>query len=219
MAPSYRAQPVWLRAVRTKLFNKKVDLDNPDVLYTLSSLAVQTQLVHLFVEKFKDFTFKEQEVKKVGTIRVSEMKPFVWAKLVYPAEKCILNYVPCDNNLELDFSKWLDDAQDVRAFTKVVPRLGFFLEYKSEENILRSYYPDFILEGGGIHYLVETKGLKGTEVDYKDKRAVQWCKDATKLTGEKWIFVRIKQDQFYELSPKTNSFKELIFAIGINTKN
>jgi len=115
------------------------------VLYTLSSLVVQTQLVNLFVEKFKDITFKEQEVRNIGIIRVSEMKPFVWAKLVYPAKKCILNYVPCDNNLELDFSKWLNDTQDVRAFTKVVPRLGFFLEYKSEENILRSYYPDFIL--------------------------------------------------------------------------
>jgi len=80
--------------VRTKLFNKKVDLDNPDVLYTLSSLAVQTQLVNLFVEKFKGLTFKEQEVKKAGIIRVLEMKLFVWAKLVYPAEKYILNYVP-----------------------------------------------------------------------------------------------------------------------------
>lgn len=205
--------PLVKEYVGTKLFDKKVNLDNPDVLYSLSSLTVQTQLVNLFVEKFKDLTFKEQEVKKVGIIRVSEMKPFVWAKLVYPAEKCILNYVPCDNNLELDFSKWLDDTQDVRAFTKVVPRLGFFLEYKSEENILRSYYPDFILETGSVHYLVETKGLKGTEVDYKDKRAVQWCKDATKLTGKKWIFIRINQDQFYELSPKTNSFKEFVSAI------
>ena len=205
--------PLVKEYVRTKLFNKKVDLDNPDVLYTLSSLAVQTQLVNLFVEKFKDLTFKEQEVKNIGTIRVSEMKPFVWAKLVYPAKKCILNYVPCDNNLELDFSKWLNNTQDVRAFTKVVPRLGFFLEYKSEENILRSYYPDFILEAGGIYYLVETKGLKGAEVDYKDKRAVQWCKDATKLTGKKWIFVRINQDQFYELSSKANSFKEFVSAI------
>lgn len=117
------------------------------------------------------------------------------------------------NNLEIDFSKWLDDARDVRAFIKVVPRLGFFLEYKSEENILRSYYPDFILKTGNVHYLVETKGLKGTEVEYKDKRAIQWCKDATKLTGKKWVFIRINQDQFYNLSPKTNSFKEFVYAI------
>jgi len=205
--------PLIKEYVRTKLFDKKVDLDNPDVLYTLSSLQVQTQLVNLFVDKFKDLTFKEQEVKRMGAMRVSDMKPFVWAKLVYPADKCILNYVPCDNNLEIDFSKWLDDVQDVKSFTKIVPRLGFFLEYKSEDNLLRSYYPDFILKTGDGHYLIETKGLKGMEVEYKDKRAVQWCKDATKLTGKKWIFIRINQDQFYNLSPKTNSFKEFVSAI------
>jgi len=54
-----------------------------------------------------------------------------------------------------------------------VPRLGFFLEYKSEENILRSYYLDFILKTAKDCYLVETKGLKGIEVEYKDKRAIQ----------------------------------------------
>jgi len=205
--------PLVKEYVRTKLFNKKVDLDSPDVLYTLSSLSIQAQLVKLFVDKFKDLTFKEQEVKRMGAMRVSDMKPFVWAKLVYPADKCILNYVPCDNNLEIDFSKWLDDAQDVKSFTKIVPRLGFFLEYKSEDNLLRSYYPDFILKTGDGHYLVETKGLKGTEVEYKDKRAVQWCKDATKLTGKKWVFVRINQDQFQNLSSKTNSFKEFVSAI------
>lgn len=205
--------PLVKEYVRTKLFDKKVDLDNPDVLYTLSSLQVQTQLVNLFVDKFKDLTFKEQEVKRMGVMRVSDMKPFVWAKLVYPADKCILNYVPCDNNLEIDFSKWLDDAQDVKSFTKIVPRLGFFLEYKSEDNLLRSYYPDFILKTGDGHYLIETKGLKGMEVEYKDKRAVQWCKDATKLTGKKWVFIRINQDQFYNLSPKTNSFKEFASVI------
>ena len=205
--------PLVKEYVRTKLFNKKVDLDNPDVLYTLSSLQVQTQLVNLFVEKFKDLTFKKQEVKRMGIKRVSDMKPFVWAKLVYPADKCILNYVPCDNNLEVDFSKWLDKLDDVDAFTKIVPRLGFSLEYKSEENLLRSYYPDFILKTKGGYYLIETKGLKGSEVDYKDKRAVQWCKDATKLSGNKWTFIRINQDQFYDLSPKTNSFKEFVAVI------
>lgn len=140
------------------------------------------------------------------------MSPFVWAKLIYPADKCILNYVPCDSNLEVDFSKWLDKLDDVDAFTKIVPPLDFFLEYKSEENLLRSYYPDFVLKTKDGYYLIETKGLKGSEVEYKDKRAVQWCKDATKYSGKKWIFIRINQDQFYDLSPKTNSFKEFASA-------
>ncbi len=205
--------PLVREYVRTKLFKKKVDLTNSDVLYTLSSLAVQTQLVNLFVEKFKDLTFKKQEVKRMGVKRVSKIKPFVWPKLIYPAKRCILNYVPCDNNLEVDFSKWLDNTRDIKAFIKVVPRLGFSLEYKSEENLLRTYYPDFILKTKDGHFLIETKGIKGVEVEYKDKRTVQWSKDASKLTGQKWKFIRINQDQFYDLSPKTNSFKEFSSAI------
>lgn len=205
--------PLVKEYVTNKLFNKKVRLNNPNVLYTLSSLSVQTQLVNLFVEKFKDLTFKEQEVRRRGFKTISDMKPFVWGKLIFPADKCILNYVPCDNNLEIDFSKWVDSVPDVRIFIKVVPQLGFFLEYKSEENILRSYYPDFILKTEDGYYLTETKGLKGIEVEHKDKRARQWCKDATKLTGQKWVFIRIDQGPFYDLSPKTNSFQELVSVI------
>jgi len=205
--------PLIKEYVINKLFNRKIDLDNPDVLYTLSSLEIQTKLVSLFVDKFKDLTFKEQRVKKIETKRVSEMKPFVWPKLVYPAKKCILNYVPCDNNLELDFSKWLDNLYDVGAFIKIVPRLGFFLEYKSEENLLRNYYPDFILKTKAGYYLIETKGLKGSEVEYKDKRAIQWCKDASELTGKKWKFIRINQDQFYNLFSRTNSFSEFVSVV------
>ena len=87
------------------------------------------------------------------------------------------------------------------------------MEYRSEENLLRNYYPDFLLKTKRGYDLIETKGLKGSEVEYKDKRAVQWCKDATKLAGKKWAFVRINQDQFYDLSPKTNSFKEFASVI------
>jgi len=205
--------PLVKEYIKTKLFNQEIDLDNPDVLYTLSSLTVQTKLINLFVETFKDLTFTEQEVKKIGIIKVSEMKPFVWTKLIYPAEKCILNYTPCDSNLEVDFAKWLDQADDVEAFIKIVPRLGFFLEYKSEDNLLRNYYPDFILKTKNGYFLIETKGLKGTEVEYKDKRALQWCQDITKLTGQKWQFIRINQDEFSYLSSKISSFKEFISAL------
>jgi wobble nucleotide-excising tRNase len=43
-------------------------------------------------------------------------------------------------------------------------------------DIFRSFNtrnPDFILKAKDGHYLIETKGIKGVEVEYKDKRAVQ----------------------------------------------
>lgn len=41
----------------------------------------------------------------------------------------------------------------------------------------------------------------------KDKRATQWCKDTTSLTGENWTYMRVNQEDFERYRFK--SFKEL----------
>ncbi|GAI06751.1 unnamed protein product [marine sediment metagenome] len=83
--------------------------------------------------------------EKKDTIKLSNTRPFIWSKLVYPANRCIFNYVPCDNDFELDFAKFLDRAEDVEAFSKIVPKVGFFVEYRDSNGNLRLYYPDFVL--------------------------------------------------------------------------
>jgi hypothetical protein len=37
--------------------------------------------------------------------------------------------VPCDNEFELAFSKFLDDAEDVQAFSKLPQPFGFSIDY------------------------------------------------------------------------------------------
>ena len=74
----------------------------------------------MFVNTFRDRTFSEREPQKVDTTKLSNIKPFVWSKLVYPADRSIFNYVPCDGNFGVDFAKFLDSAEDVEAFTKIV---------------------------------------------------------------------------------------------------
>ena len=150
--------------------------------------------------------------KIVDTTKLSNIKPFVWSKLVYPADKSIFNYVPCDSNFEVDFAKFLDSAEDVEAFTKIVVKIGFFIEYISEENLRRYYYPDFLVKlTNGEYWLIETKGLIDLEVAHKDKRAKQWCKDAASLTGNKWTFMRVDQEDFEKYRFK--SVKEIISAL------
>lgn len=189
--------PLVKKYVIEKLFTEKVDLEDPRVLYKLSSPEVQEQLINLFVNAFKDMTFAEREPEEKDVVKLSDTKPFVWSKLVYPANKCIFNYVPCDSNFEVDFAKFLDQAEDVNAFTKVVVKNGFHMEYISEENILRFYYPDFLVKVmNGDYWLIETKGLVDLEVSHKDKRAIKWCEDATRLTGYKWSYKRINQNDF-----------------------
>jgi type III restriction enzyme len=206
--------PMVKKYVVEKLFNKEVDLEDPKVLYNLSSIDVQEKLINLFVNEFRDKTFKEIEPVKRFNVKLSDTKPFVWSKLVYPANKCIFNYVPCDSNFEVDFAKFLDWAEDVETFTKVVVKLGFYIEYISDENLLRFYYPDFLVKiTNGEYWLIETKGLVDLDVPHKDKRAIKWCEDATILTGKKWSFIRINQEDFYKYRFK--NLKELISTLNL----
>ena len=205
--------PMIKKYVSEKLFVKKVDLEDPRVLYKLSSPDVQERLIKLFTDTFKDMTFIEREPEREDTINLSDTRPFVWSKLVYPANKSIFNYVPCDNNLEVDFAKFLDSVEDVESFAKIVVKIGFFIEYISEENLKRYYYPDFLVKlTNGEYWLIETKGLIDLEVVHKDKRARQWCEDATSLTGNKWAFIRVNQEDFEKY--RFTSIEELITTIG-----
>jgi len=204
--------PVIKKYVLEKLFTEKVDLEDPRVLYKLSSTEVQAQLINLFVNAFRNMTFAEREPEKRDTIKLSDTRPFVWSRLVYPANRCIFNYVPCDNDFEVEFVKFLDRAEDVEAFSKIVPKIGFFVEYKDSKDNLRLYYPDFVVAIDERERLaIETKGREDVDVEHKDKRIIKWCKDATGLSGSKWSFIRADQGEFEKYRFK--SVKELISAL------
>jgi len=189
--------PLVKKYVVEKLFTEKVKLDDPRVLYKLSSPDVEKRIIEIFIDFFRKKTFGEKEPEKLDTIKLSEIKPFVWSKLVYPSDKCIFNYVPCDNNFEVDFCKFLDRDDDVICFTKIVPKIGFFIEYKDSSGNIRLYYPDFlILTKKNERIIIETKGREDVDVAYKDKRTILWCRDVSNLTEEKWLYKRINQDDF-----------------------
>jgi len=204
--------PLVKKYVIEKLFAEKVDLDDPRVLYKLSSPEVQEQLIKLFVETFKGMTFIEREPEKGDFIKLSDTRPFVWSKMVYPANKCLFNYVPCDNDFEVDFAKFLERSNDVIAFSKIVPKIGFFVEYRDSDGNLRLYYPDFVILTDKNEYLiVETKGREDVDVEHKDKRIELWCEDATNLVKSKWAFKRIDQEDFEKY--RFTSIKELISTL------
>ena len=166
--------PLVKKYVEEKLFAQKIDLNNPKdsyrALYQLSSPEVQQKLISLFVDAFRDMAFTEREPQKEDTIKLSDTGPFVWPKLVYPANKTIFNYVSCDNDYEIAFAKFLDRATDVKAFSKIVYKMKFYMEYKDTKDNLRLYYPDFlVLTNDGEHIIVESKGRVDTDVEHKDR--------------------------------------------------
>ncbi len=204
--------PLVKKYVIEKLFSEEVDLDDRRVLYKLSSPEVQERLIKLFVEAFKGMTFVEREPEKGDFIKLSDTRPFVWSKMVYPANRSIFNYVPCDNDFEVNFAKFLDRAEDVAAFSKLAQKIKFYMEYRDEKDNLRLYYPDFlILTVDGEYIIAETKGRVDVDVEHKDNRAKHWCEDATKLTKDKWSYIRVDQEDFEKYRFK--SVKELISTL------
>jgi len=198
--------------VEHRLFTEEVSLDDPRVLYAISEPQTEELILHSFTESFRQLTFKEEKPKQEAALRLKDIKPFVWTRPVCTADKCILNYMPCSNDLEVDFAKFLDRAEDVEAFTKN-EKLGFVLEYVSEEGGLKNYKPDFIVKATkGRFYLLETKGEVDINVPRKDDRARIWCDDASKITGQDWHYQRIDQKLFE--AHYYNTLRELL-----DTKN
>jgi type III restriction enzyme len=53
----------------------------------------------------------------------------------------------------------------------------------------------------GTHHLVETKGREDVDVANKDRSAILWCENATRLTGIDWQYVKVPQKEYEKLHP------------------
>ena len=141
--------------------------------------------------------------------RLSETPPFPWSRSTLVAQKCVFNLVPCDNELERDFAKFLQNAKDVERFAKLPPQFGFAIEYMDNMSNLRYYEPDFVaVTADAVHYIVETKGLEDVNVINKDRAAQLWCENASNLTGKPWAYLKVRQKEFTSLQP--SSFTDLL---------
>ncbi|MGB9760257.1 DEAD/DEAH box helicase family protein [Caldisericum sp.] len=200
--------PIVEEYIGKKLFDHEVNLEDPRVLFQISEPELQDKLIKTFVDSLKDLAFTDREATIFDRIRLSDTQPFVWTKKVYQANKCIFNYVPCDNDLEVNFARFLDSVNDVKAFSKLVQKIGLFIEYRDSDGNLRYYYPDFIIRMEDKYVIAETKGEEDIDVKYKDKRAKLWCEDAKRLTGDNWIYVRVNEAEFYKYH--FDSFEKMI---------
>jgi type III restriction enzyme len=110
--------------------------------------------------------------------------------------------VPCDNDFEREFAKFLDNASDVRAFAKLPRAFGFSIEYTDAAMNLKHYEPDFVaVDITGVHWLLETKGQETVDVLRKDVAAIRWSENATALTGQQWGYVKVPQRDYEALRP------------------
>jgi hypothetical protein len=104
--------------------------------------------------------------------------------------------------LEKEFARFLEAADDVERFAKLPERFGFVIEYLDPSGNLRFYEPDFVVVTmDGASYLVETKGMEDVNVASKDRAAQLWCENATLLTGKPWGYLKVQEKEYKQLQP------------------
>lgn len=188
---------------RYKAFGRETDLMDKSAIRAISSKIAQYVTIKVFTKVLRNMVIEEKEpVLCADKLCLSTTKPFPTSKLLFEGKKSVYNYVVCDNEYERDFARFLDKAEDVKAFAKLTEQFGFCIPYTDTLANLRNYYPDFVAIGtDGTHYLIETKGRDDLDVLQKDKYAVLWCEKASELSDKKWTYIKVMQKDFEELRP------------------
>ena len=186
-----------------KAFGHPANLADPTIVKAMSTNAAQYVCIDVFKKALLALTIAEQEPQLLEPARMlSSCQPFPWSRPVWEGVKTVFNLVPCDNDFEREFAKFLDGCPDVRAFAKLPQIFGFSIEYTDNAMNLKSYYPDFVaVDDEGTHWLLEAKGQETVEVVRKDSAALLWCENASKLAGTAWRYMKVPQKDYEALRP------------------
>jgi type III restriction enzyme len=134
---------------------------------------------------------------------------FPCSRPTFEASNTVFDLVARANKSEKAFARFLEDALDVSAFAKLPEQFGFAIEYADSRNNLRYYEPDFVAVTADWNgYLLETKGREDVDVACKDRAAVLWCQNATRLTGQCWNYIKVPEKECKDLPPET--FRDLL---------
>ncbi len=200
--------------LETKAFGGPVNLDTKEMVKAIGSNVAQYVTVRTFVQALRDVLVEELEPQLLNAgRRLSETTPFPWSRATHNARKCVFNLVPCDNQFEKEFARFLETADDVERFAKLPERFGFVIEYTDNAGNLRYYEPDFVaVIEDGTHHLIETKGMEDVNVAHKDRAATLWCENATALTGMTWAYLKVRQADYDSLQPSL--FADLLVLVS-----
>jgi len=128
-----------------KAFGRRVDLSDMATVRAMSTQVASYVCIQEFSKVLKQLSIAEQEPQLLEPVRMlSTCQPFPWSRKVYEANHCVFNMIPCDNDFEKSFARFLDDAEDISAFAKLPQPFGFSIDYVDFGMNLRSYYPDFV---------------------------------------------------------------------------
>jgi type III restriction enzyme len=198
--------------VQTELFDRPVELEDPNTLRNLSELVATKTLIETFKKAINALTVQDKGDAKISdTIKLRQTRPFVAKDQGYLVpKKSIFNRIIGDSHLELLFARFLEDCTDVVSYAKNYMAVHFKLDYVNADGNISNYYPDFLVKLSNKRmFIVETKGQEDLDVPLKIQRLKQWCEDVNRVQSNvKYDFVYVDEEGFKKYDPK--SFEQLI---------
>ncbi len=195
-----RLAPLIQRFFEELLFGQKLDLYDRRVISRLADSDVREHVRATFLPLIlRKITHKQERLAEVLPESVCSWKPFQVTHSerhpTEPAKQTPFNLVPCNRELEVAMTHFLDRAPDVRAFAKNAGPQALRIDYLSLEGRRALYTPDFLVRKADGNYLVETKGRADRDVPSRVRAAVEWCKAAS-TKNARWDYVYVPQDLF-----------------------
>src|SRR5260370_1857372 len=186
-----------------RAFGESVNMHSPVIVQAMNHRVSGYVVLDVFGKDLKDKIIEQLEPTIEGEEhKLSSIQPFAFSRKVLEARKCVFNLVPCDNDFEYEFARFLEGAKDVAAFSKLPQQFGFSIEYTDNNANLRYYYPDFVAKTATEEmWLAGTKGQESLEVAFKDRAAQMWCEIATRVTGDQGSYVKVPQKEYQKLQP------------------
>lgn len=205
--------------ISTRLFDVPVDLEDLRVLKNLADPSVTRALKDTVKSEINRLTVQDSGTTAVqDRIKVSQTRPQVVRRRdAIESRKSLFNKIVGDNDFELAFARFLNDAIDVQSFFKNTEATGFRLEYQSAGGgIIRDYYPDFIArDTDGVIWIIETKGREDVQDARKWDRLKLWCADATEQdTPRRYRPLFVRQEDWEGLLNPLRTLGEAWSAFG-----
>lgn len=194
------------------LFDRQIELEDPNTLRNLSELEATKTILETFKKAINELTVQDKGDAEIRDyIKLRQTRPFVVKDQGYLVpKKSVFNRIVGDSHLELLFARFLDDADDVASYAKNFLAVNFRLDYVNADGDISNYVPDFIVKStSGDVYIIETKGHEDLDDPLKLTRLRQWCEDINSLQAKvKYDFVYVEEEAFLKYQP--TSFNELV---------
>jgi len=200
--------PLIQRFLEEVLFGQKVDLYDRRLISRLADSDVREHVRATFLPVIlRKITHKQARLAEARPESVCAWKSFQVTHSerhpTEPAKRTPFNLVPCNRELEVAMTHFLDRAPDVAAFAKNAGPQALRIDYLSVEGRRAIYTPDFVArKADGNYLLIETKGRADRDVPNRARAAVEWCKAAT-AKGSRWEYLYVAQDVFERLRGDT----------------